>query len=417
MTAPAAIYAVPQGATTLTRMPPAYLWLAGLVMATGSTVFVEPAPYDVALVLLLGAGVVLRRFWFHASHRLPAALVLCFLAANLLSLTQATDLPAALKYLSVNAYMTVCWLFFVGITSAHGYRAVLVLMRGYTLAGVLAVALSAFAFFGVIRDQSLLLGSGRAQGLFKDPNVYGPYLVPMLLFALAQLQGNRLRGYRFLLGLAVCAISAMGLFLSYSRAAWIDGGVAILCFFGLQTVWGIITRQISKGLLYSILFVVVLAGAVVFIGASSSTPMGRMLAVRIGDSGLQNYDATRFETHRRAFDTALEQPLGVGPGQSELLFQLATHNMYLRILTENGILGFLALYGFFLLSLLRAAKGAVTLADKSHRDLFALVSACLLGIYVNGLVIDTIHWRHLWFLLGLAWWVPRTAGDPEGAQP
>jgi O-antigen ligase len=91
--------------------------------------------------------------------------------------------------------------------------------------------------------------------------------------------------------------------------------------------------------------------------------------------------------------------------------------MYLRILTENGILGFLALYGFFLLSLLRAAKGAVTLADKSHRDLFALVSACLLGIYVNGLVIDTIHWRHLWFLLGLAWWVPRTAGDPEGAQP
>jgi len=187
-------------------------------------------------------------------------------------------------------------------------------MRGYTLAGVLAVALSAFAFFGVIRDQSLLLGSGRAQGLFKDPNVYGPYLVPMLLFALAAIAGE----------------SAARLSLP-ARAGGLrdlrDGLVLELFARGMDRRWGgdpvLLWPSDGLGNNHSTDFERPLVldpvcgracRAVVFIGASSSTPMGRMLAVRIGDSGLQNYDATRFETHRRAFDTALEQPLGVWSG-------------------------------------------------------------------------------------------------------
>ena len=397
-------------------MPRTYLWLAGLAMASGSIVMMEPAPYDIALVLLLVAGVLLNRLAFQAMHRVPLLLLCAFLAANVVSLAFAEDLRTGIFYTCVNAYMSAAWLFFAGMTSAHGSRAVKVLMRGYTLAGLLAVALSSLAFFGVIRNLPLLLGAGRAQGLFKDPNVYGPYLIPMLVYALMRLQSSRPRSGSFWWALVICTVSALGVFLSFSRAAWINCGVAVVCFLGLQFVSGIIRQRVSVSLLYSLLLVGLLAGGVAFLSASGESAIGRMLTMRVGQGGLQNYDSMRFYTHRLALETVKERPLGIGSGQSELVFQYATHNMYLRILTENGVLGFAAFYGFVLLSFLRASKQALARSNDFERNLFAVVSACLLGIFINGLVIDTIHWRHLWFLLGLAYWVPQSSEEQEAVE-
>lgn len=416
MTSTLLIDSAPRGAGTLPRMPRPYLWLAGLAMASGSIVYMEPAPYDIALVLLLISGVLLNRLAFHSEHRIPLLLLAGFLAANVVSMIYAADLRVAIVYASVTAYLAASWLLFTGVTSAHGSRAVNLLMRGYTAAGLLAVALSTLAFFGAIPDQSLLLGAGRARGLFKDPNVYGPYLVPMLVYALARLQRKGPRGAGFWLNLAVCATSTLGVFLSFSRAAWINCGVAIVCFLGLQMVSGIVRRRVSAGLVYSFLLVSLLAGGIAFLSVSRESAIGRMLAMRLGDSGLQNYDAVRFQTHRQALGTVMEKPLGIGPGQSELTFLISTHNMYLRVLAENGVPGFVAFYGFVILSLWRASKRALTLAHEFDRDLFAVVSVCLLGILVNGLVIDTIHWRHFWFLLGLAWWVPAKTEDSDGVE-
>jgi O-antigen ligase len=400
-------------AGTLPRMPRPYLWLAGLAMASGSVVFVEPAPYDIALILLLISGVVLSRLAFHAEHRVPLVLVAGFLAANAVSFAYVVDLRLAISYASANAYLAASWLLFAGLTSAHGSRSINVLMRGYTVAGLLAVVVSALAFFGAIPYQSLLLGAGRARGLFKDPNVFGPYLVPMLVYALARLQRSGPRCAGFWLNLAVCALATLGVLLSFSRAAWISCGVAIAGFFALQLISGILRRTVSARLVYSLLLIGLLVGSAALLAVSGESAISRMLAMRVGHSGLHSYDAVRFETHRQALETAMERPLGIGPGQSEVTFRISTHNMYLRILTETGVLGFVTFYGFVILSLARASKHALTLAGESGRDLFAVVSVCLLAILVNGLVIDTIHWRHFWFLLGLAWWVPAKTGGME----
>jgi O-antigen ligase len=416
MTSTLPIDSPPRRAGALPGMPRLYLWLAGLAMASGSVVFMEPAPYDIALVLLLLAGVLLSRLAFYSEHRIPLLLLAGFLAANVVSMIYAADFSVAIVYALINTYLAASWLLFVGITSAHGARAVNVLMRGYTAAGVLAVLLSTLAFFGAIPDRSLLLFAGRAQGLFKDPNVYGPYLVPMLVYALARLQRQGPRSASFWLTLAVSVTSMLGVLLSFSRAAWINCGVAIVCLFGLQVVSGIVRRRVSAGPLYALLLISLLVGGIAFLSGSRESAVGRMLAIRLGHSGLQNYDAVRFYTQRRALDTVVEKPLGIGPGQSELAFQYSTHNMYLRVLVENGVLGFVAFYAFVILSLVRALKRALTLTSESNRDLFAVVSVCLLGILINGLVIDTIHWRHLWFLLGLAWWVPAKTDDLDGME-
>jgi len=144
--------------------------------------------------------------------------------------------------------------------------------------------------------------------------------------------------------------------------------------------------------------------------------VARMLEMRLGHSGLHNYDAVRFETHRQALDKAIQKPLGIGPGQSEVTFQISTHNMYLRILAETGFLGFATFYGFVLISVLRALKHALTQSDEFHRDVFTVVAVSLIGTLVNGLVIDTIHWRHFWFLLALAWWVPAKICSTEEVE-
>ena len=83
---------------------------------------------------------------------------------------------------------------------------------------------------------------GRLYGLFKDPNVYGAYLVPAALFAAAQLVARRSRNN--LLWLSVIAACLGAVFLSFSRGAWANLVVAVGLFFvlftfadGLSKVW------------------------------------------------------------------------------------------------------------------------------------------------------------------------------------
>jgi O-antigen ligase len=160
-------------------------------------------------------------------------------------------------------------------------------------------------------------------------------------------------------------------------------------------------------MLLSVLGLPVFAGLIALVTLSGGSGTEKLLMDRLGNNGLKNYDAMRFYTQGRALETVKQQPLVIGPGQSEVAFDYSTHNMYIRVLVESGALGFAAFYAFVIASFLRALKMALTLRDKFSRDLFAVVTAGLLGLFVNGLVIDTIHWRHFWFLLALAWWVPQ----------
>jgi putative Ca2+/H+ antiporter (TMEM165/GDT1 family) len=56
----------------------------------------------------------------------------------------------------------------------------------------------------------------------------------------------------------------------------------------------------------------------------------------------------------------------------------------------------------FLATLLMAAGNAV-----AGRDTYGIGAASLLaswcGILLSGFVIDTLHWRHLWFVAALIW--------------
>src|SRR5262249_52271360 len=88
-----------------------------------------------------------------------------------------------------------------------------ILRRAYILAGVCAALAGIVGYFKGI---DILTLYGRARGTFKDPNVFGPFLILPMLFLL---QSFLTRGLR-ILSLAAFLIMAAGLFLSFSRAAW-----------------------------------------------------------------------------------------------------------------------------------------------------------------------------------------------------
>jgi len=393
-----------------------FLILSGLAVATGSVVLVEPAPYDLAIILLFVAGVILRRFSFTAEHRLPVLLLAGFACTIAISMCAAPDLTIAIGYASVTTYLAVSWLFFVGLAGSGGQFAVKAVMNGYALAAWFSALAASLAFFNLIPYRDVLLRYGRAQGLFKDPNVYGPFLIPILLYGLMRLQQARRASPQFFAELVGCAVVTAGVFLSFSRAAWLDCALASVAFLGLQFLYGLRTRARSAGVVYALLALVLIVAVVAALSVAGGPSFAHMLRDRLGDSGLHRYDDDRFDTQRRALETVLRQPMGIGPGQVEVILDYSTHNMYIRILVESGVLGFVAFYAFVLLSVARATRLALTLRDRFTRDIFALVAASCFGLMLNGFVIDTIHWRHFWFLLALAWWSPKLT-SPKMTSP
>src|SRR6201999_418133 len=68
----------------------------------------------------------------------------------------------------------------------------------------------------------------RARALFKDPNVFGPFLVPAILLLMQEtLEPRLLRSGRFF-KLVMTAILLCGILFSYSRAAWLNFAVGVV---------------------------------------------------------------------------------------------------------------------------------------------------------------------------------------------
>jgi O-antigen ligase len=134
---------------------------------------------------------------------------------------------------------------------------------------------------------------------------------------------------------------------------------------------------------------------------------------------LQTYDTQRFGAQRTGIELAAQHPAGIGPGQFELVSPVSAHSSYVRALAEQGILGLAIVAALFLATLIFAGTNAI-----AGRDTYGIGSAALLaawvGLLVNSFVVDTLHWRHLWFVAALIWigTVPRVrrSADPPRAR-
>jgi len=189
--------------------------------------------------------------------------------------------------------------------------------------------------------------------------------------------------------------------LCFWRACWVNFGVAAGFYVGGQMFLARRNPQARRRI--AVGAGILVAGGLATAALVTVSSVGEMFTQRVTSNGLQGYDRVRFATQAVALEAAQEHPLGVGPGQAEVLFDYSTHSMYVRILTENGLAGLLAVLIFIGATISRSVSVLRVSVDPWLREVNLIVLACIVGHLVNSFVIDTVHWRHIWFIYALPW--------------
>lgn len=375
-----------------------FLIVVSIVIALGVVVMFEPSPSDIGIAVAFAGGFLSGNLRWDQRLTLPYTLLGLFVLANLASLCYAIDLAKGALYFAITVFMLVSWIFVVGLLTKHQEQGARILMFAFTIGGVVSAFLATLCYFNILPFGDWLLFYDRLKGFFKDPNVFGPYLVVVAIYSLHRvLLGGTFR--RRSVWLLSCLMGSVGVLLCYSRAAWINYAATLLVFFGLSSISG--RGSLRRNLTYFLVCTAIMGGAIAY--AMTIPQVSEVLSYR---TELQPYDADRFANFSAALQLGIDNPLGVGPVQSFLQLDYATHNVYLRVFSENGVLGFLSFTAFLLVTLTRAVLLSQQALNRAQRSLFALIAAALCGTLLNSVMIDTLHWRHFWLLLAFGWMPP-----------
>ena len=177
---------------------------------------------------------------------------------------------------------------------------------------------------GLVQDGEAL----RIAGTFLHPNAFASYILILLIFGISQWFEKKKMVAPFFLRAIVC-VSSMIFIFTFSRGAWIAFVVAVL-FLGVFR--------------YRKLLVLLPLGLILVIGV---VPSARARIENIfhpgGYARSRSAWAWREDAWKQILPLVYQKPiLGHGLGTVETEFGFMTHNDYLRLAAETGILGLLA---------------------------------------------------------------------------
>jgi len=356
-----------------------------------AAVRIEPAPADMILFVVIAVACVTGRFYIRRVPLIVTVILGVFLALNMLASVELIDLGRGITFFAITLYLVIFALWLTGYV--HSARTARIVLRAYIAAAVFSATIAVLALFVAFPGHDFLVRGPRAQGLFKDPNVLGPFLVPAALMLLEETVAPRLLRARLATKLVGLSILTIGILFAFSRAAWLNyviGAFVMFCVLSLRRGGG--RRAVT--------FVVSgISAAAVLFAALALTSSFTFLSER---ARFQSYDVQRFGAQLSGIELAAKYPLGIGPGQFEKISPISAHSTYVRALSEEGMLGLLVLLTLLLLTLVFAGRNAIL-----GRDTYGIGSAALLaawcGLLANSIFIDTLHWRHVWFLAALIW--------------
>jgi hypothetical protein len=374
-------------------------WLVIVAFALLAFVRVEPAPVDLAFLLLIGVVAFRAR---REGLLVPPGVLVClllFAPITILSLTNAVDWSGGLKFEAITLYLLAFAILLPTMLQRFGVvrpavKAYVIVAAASALLGTLAVKP------GFPGSSTLLYDTQRTQAFFKDPNVFGPFLVPALIIVLEDLARPRLLGWTVWRTRLVAIILAVGLLFSYSRAAILNFVLAALTLF---IVYLGRRRGRSSAMKLGMAAVTLAVTGFIVLAATGS------LSFFQSRSHLQAYDRGRFATQGAGFEEASVHVFGHGPGQVGVSLSQATHSTFARVAFEQGFIGLALIIAIFIGTLISAIR-----FTRRDGDLNGLGSGALLGAWIgllaNSFFIDTLHWRHLWIIAGLIWYGVMTMG-------
>jgi O-antigen ligase len=375
-------------ALAITRFDSA-VFLGFLLM---SIVWVQPGPPDIVFAVVFAVAVASGRMRLRRLPMSVGILVSGFVFLNILSATFVVDPPAAERYFGITLYLAVFSIWLAGyVDTARRARLVLV---GLLVTGVITGAAACLALYlPGVPLANRLTGAQRAQGLFHDPNIFGPFMALLALFVLEELlQPRLLRIHRFW-KFVMLVVLGSGVLFSFSRAAWLNAAVGV---FAMLVVFALRHGGGQRAMAILVTLLAALAALAVFVSVSGSATF---LSER---ARLQSYDTSRFSAQETGLRLVATYPFGVGPGQFESYVTISAHSAYVRALAEQGVLGLVTILALIVATLLFAGRNAAI-----GRDTYGIGSAALLGAWcglvANSAFVDTLHWRHLWLVAALIW--------------
>jgi hypothetical protein len=367
------------------------IWILGSFVA-----FIEPSPYDFLATLAIPVWLV-GGFSIHRVQALIVALWTIFLASGFIALAPYWDDSDARTFQFLTLYLAIsafCFTFYFGTRTI---RRVELCLRAYTLAAFIAGAIGVFAYFHVIPSRSFVIEGGRAAATFKDPNVFGSYLIPAILFTFQDLLIGA--GILRIFSLGAFGILITGVLVSYSRGSWGTAILAllILIFFSFITANNSATRRRIV-----IMTLVGLAAAALFLIALLS--LDNIREFFLERATIQNYDAGatgRFGNQIHAIPMLLDRPWGFGPLRFRRIFEGEPHNTFVGAFANTGWLGGLT---WILIVLTTCFIGfRLMLVASPFRRLAQVVFPGLFAIFLQCFQIDVDHWRQLYLLMGMTW--------------
>jgi O-antigen ligase len=359
--------------------------------ALAGVVVIEPAPSDVLFGLAMAVAAITGRFGLKHVPRMAMFLVASFLILNVLSVIDVLDWSAAARFFLITLYLCLFSLWLAAYIDRPQRARWLVC--AYLAVAVTSAVLGSAALFAHFPGHTLLIGDERrAKALFKDPNVYGPFLIPIALILLEEIIQPRLLRLRRYSMIACFVALTLGVVFSFSRAAWLNLAIGLVVMLSVVVLRRLDRRAIS-------LLLVVCVTAVAILGAVLSTGSLGFLKER---AHLQGYDAHRFAAQARGLTVGLDHPFGVGPGQFDVISPVSSHSLYIRALSEQGVLGLLVIAALVMGTLVFGLVNVIHGSDTYGISAAALLAAWC-GLTANSFFVDTLHWRHLWLVAGLIW--------------
>lgn len=367
-----------------------------VTVLASSVAFIEPSPHD-ALMGLLAVACLIAGARFDRTLALPLILLMVWNVAGLLALMQVAGEEKTIQYSATSAYLAIAALVFACLFTTNTMPRLATMRVAYVTTACIGAILGAIGYFNLFSGAAAMFATiGRANGAFKDPNVFGPFLIWPILFVIERMLNRSIK----LADLVVLGILQFGLLLSFSRGAWFHFAVSSLVLVALAFLAAPSQKARMRVFGLAALSVVGLAALLAILLSFDS--IGAMFRERA--QLIQSYDVGsggRFRLQEIALGAVLAFPNGMGPFEFARVHGLQQHNVYLQAFLVYGWAGAMAYIMLLVSTLWVGLRNSFVRTPWQPYVMTAL--AAFTGEVAEGFVIDTDHWRHFFLLLGMIW--------------
>jgi O-antigen ligase len=351
---------------------------------------------DILLLAVLVGIFINKRGFERSGHTILIVILLLMSYLGIWNSTMNFSLPSPftmanpiLKPWKGYASMVLLYLLsFNAVKDDENQRKMMVLVMALVVLFVSFRSYRSFTAGGSFVEDSRSAGPFWAIGL--GSNHFGAFIAhyATVFLGLLLMDDNR---WRKILFLVTVLLSLHPLFFSYSRGAYAAAFV-ILLLFGL----------IKKRSLLILVFAIVIAWQTLL----PSSVVDRISMTRSEDGSIEHSGAVRLELWKRAIDLFEKNPI-IGSGLAAYYFTMPeghwrdAHNVYLKTLCEQGIIGFALLVVVFYAAFKSGWKLYRSNMKRFERGLGLGFMGCVVACIITNLFGD----RWSFFELGGYFWI------------